>query len=457
MTEQAIPLNKIALDGMVSGEIDLVQMEVPDLNGTLRGKFVSAKKVAAGGKSAVCTVLYQLTPADDVWESEHSSYDNGFPDALGVPDMSTAIRLPWRDGMAAVLYDVVYPNGTQFPLSPRSVLRRVAERFEETGYTPMFGMEFEAFIFHADRGVLAENRHHELTSLGRMHNAYRLTQAEEARELGAEFIRRMRSIGITVEVFHTELGYGAVEFALAPAPAMQAADNAARAKTYFRELCAERGLVPSFMAKWKTDESGCGGHVHQSVWKDGENAFYDPKAGDDLSLVGRQYLAGLLAGLSDCGVLFRPTVNSFRRFSVQAWAPENVSWGYDNRSAALRVITYPTPNACRIEHRVPGADVNPWLAVAAMLAGGHLGIDRTLVPQRAAQGNAVKAGNFPRLADNLGDATEVFAASEFCRDYFGAEFVDQYAASRRVELQHWNDWLASEVTSFELRRYFETS
>lgn len=456
MIEQDNSCNKMAIDEMVSGDIDLVQMEVPDLNGTLRGKFVAAKKVASAGKSAVCTVLYQLTPADDVWESAHSSYDNGFPDALGAPDLSTAIKLPWRDGMAAVLYDVVYPDGTPFPLAPRSVLRRVAERFDETGYTPMFGVEFEAFVFHADQEVISEGRHHDLKPLGRMNNAYRLTQAEEARELGAEFIRRMRSIGISVEVFHTELGYGAVEFALSPAPPMRAADNAARAKTYFRELCAERGLVPSFMAKWKAEESGCGGHVHQSIWKDGRNAFHDEKK-DDLSTVGKQYLAGLLAALPDCGVVFRPTVNSFRRFDVEAWAPENVSWGYDNRSAALRVITYPTPEACRIEHRVPGADVNPWLSIAAMLAGGHQGIVNALEPQRSAQGNAVKAGDFPMLANNLGAATEAFAKSDFCRDYFGVEFTEQYAVSRRVELQYWNDWLANEVSGFELRRYFETS
>jgi glutamine synthetase len=445
-----------AVEAMVSGGLDVVQMEVPDLNGVLRGKFVAAKKVASGSKSAVCTVLYQFTHADDVWVSEHSSYDNGFPDVLGVPDLSTAIELPWRKGMAAVIYDVNYPDGSPFPLAPRNVLRRVIERFTKTGYTPMFGIEFEAFVFHADREIMQAGRHHDLVSLGRMHHAYRLTQTEEARELGVEFIRRMRSVGITVEVFHTELGHGAVEFALAPAEPLVAADNAARAKCYFRELCAERGLVPTFMAKWKMEESGCGGHVHQSIWKNGENRFRDAATGD-FSDVGHKYLAGMLASLPDCGVIFRPTVNSFRRFSVQAWSPENVSWGYDNRSAALRVITYPEPKAYRIEHRVPGADANLYLCLAAMLAGGHNGIINGLVPQQATSGNALKAGDGQRLANNLGDATEIFAASAFCRDYFGAEFVEHYAASRRVELKHWNDWLAGQVTSFELARYFETS
>lgn len=445
-----------AVEAMGAGRVDLVQMEVPDLNGALRGKFVAAGKVVGGSKSAICTVLYQFTPVDDVWASEHSSYENGFPDVLGVPDLSTAIELPWRQGMAAVIYDVHYPDGAPFPLAPRNVLKRVAERFAQTGYTPMFGVEFEAFVFHADREALASGRHHDLVSLGRMHNAYRLTESEEARELGAEFIRRMRGIGITVEVFHTELGLGAIEFALAPADALAAADNAIRAKTYFRELCAERGLAATFMAKWRAEDSGCGAHVHQSVWKDGRNLFHDAETGK-LSGLGHQYMAGMLASLQDCGVIFRPTVNSFRRFNVLAWCPENVSWGYDNRSAALRVIAYPEPKAYRIEHRVPGADVNPYLSLAAMLAGGHHGIANGLVPPEAAQGNALKGADRPRLADNLGAATELFAASAFCRDYFGDAFVDHYAASRRAELQYWNEWLASQVTTFELSRYFETS
>jgi len=134
-----------AVAAMIEGNIDLVQMEIPDLNGILRGKFVAAKKVAGGSKSAVCTVMYQFTPVDDVWVSQHSSYDNGFPDVLGVPDLTTAVELPWRQGTAAVIYDVKYPDGSPFPLSPRNVLRRVAGRFAPTGYTPMFGIpEFAA-------------------------------------------------------------------------------------------------------------------------------------------------------------------------------------------------------------------------------------------------------------------------------------------------------------------------
>ncbi|WP_425417675.1 glutamine synthetase family protein [Oricola indica] len=443
------------MSAIVEAGVDMVQMELPDVNGAFRGKFYPVEKVKPTSKSAVCTVLYQLTPVDDVWTSIHSSYDNGFPDVLGQPDMETVIQLPWRENQAAVIYDVNYRDGEPFPLASRNVLRSVAERFDETGFEPRFGIEFECFVLHADRELMARGEHHEMTALGRLHNAYRLNQADEARELGVEFIRRMKAAGIVVEVFHTELGNGAIEFALAPETPIRAADNAVRAKTYFRELCAERGLVATFMAKWHAEESGCGGHVHQSLWRDGNNVFGDAASGD-ISALARHYLAGMLATMSDCHVIFRPFVNSYRRFDHKAWSPENVSWGYDNRSAALRVITYPSEAAVRVEHRVPGADVNPYLSLAAMLAGGHYGIVNALELVPAAEGNAVDRDSFERLPETLPAATGAFKRSDFCREYFGEEFVEHFAESRDVEWQYWCDWQKRNITRFELDRFFDT-
>ncbi|MBO6554303.1 MAG: glutamine synthetase [Roseitalea sp.] len=445
-----------ATTAIVEAGVDLVQMELPDVNGALRGKFLAVEKVKPTSKSAVCTVVYQLTPDDGVWTSVHSSYDNGFPDVLGHPDMTTATKLPWRNNQAAVIYDVNRRDGEPFPLASRNVLRRVAGLFDETGLEPRFGVEFECFVLHADRELIAHGRYHDMAALGRMHNAYRLNQADEARELGVEFIRRMRSIGIGVEVFHTELGRGAVEFALSPETPLRAADNAVRAKTYFRELCAERGLVSTFMAKWHGDESGCGGHVHQSLWRGADNIFGEPSSGD-ISPQARHYLAGMLCTMSDCNVMFRPFVNSYRRLDHKAWSPENASWGYDNRSAALRVITYPSAEAVRVEHRVPGADANPYLSLAAMLAGGHYGIVNRLDLAPAALGNATERGAFERLPDSLCEATVAFRASSFCREYFGDEFVTHFAESRDVEWLHWCEWQKTNITRFELDRLFETA
>ncbi|MBZ9772453.1 glutamine synthetase family protein [Mesorhizobium sp. CO1-1-8] len=443
------------LSALVKQGVDIVQMELPDLNGGLRGKFYAAEKIKPTSKGGVCTIVYQFTPADDVWMSEYSSYENGFPDVIGVPDPDTAIVLPWRTKQAAVLYDVEHLDGRPYPLSPRSVLRAIEKRVASAGYEAKFGVEFECFILHADVELIAQGAHHKMAPLGRMHHAYRLTEANELRDLAAEFIRRMKGVGIIIEVFHTELGNGAVEFALAPESALRAADNALRAKTYLRELCKERGLVVTFMAKWDAKQSGSGGHVHQSLWREGKNLFYDPRSGD-ISEIARQYMAGMLTTMGDCIALFRPVINSYRRIDHKAWAPENVSWGYDNRCAALRVIRYPSESACRVEHRIPGADASTYLAIAAMLAGGHYGIEKKLKPMPASVGNPSADTASERLPDTLPDATERFRNSAFCREYMGEEFVDHYARSRDVEWEHWCAWQKANISRFELERYFDT-
>lgn len=446
---------RLSLESLAESGIEIVQMETVDLDGALRGKFLPVEKVKPDALGAFCTIVYQLTPVDDVWVSRHSSFDNGFPDMRAQADPSTAVRWNWRPDTAAVMFDMLHVDGSPYPLAPRSVLKQVATRFAETGFEPRFGIEFETFVMRADEALMAQGRHHELKPLGGMHNAYRLTDAADARDLGAEFMRRMRGVGVNVEAFHTELGYGAIEFALAPAGAVEAADNAARAKCYFRQLCAERGLVATFMAKWKVGESGSGGHVHQSVWRDGKNTFFDP-ARTTLSDTALSYGAGLIKSMPDFAVLFRPNVNSYRRFDHRSWSPENASWGYDNRSAALRAIRQPSRNAYRFEHRVPGADTNMYLTLAAMLAGGHLGLTTSLMPSSAAEGNAALDESWARLPATLPEATEIFRNSAIAKDYLGAAFVEHYAASRDIEWQHWTAWQAEQVTPYELKRYFKT-
>lgn len=446
---------KLDLGQLAEAGVEIVQMETVDLDGVLRGKFLPVEKVKPDAQSGLCSILYQFTSVDDVWVSQHSSFDNGFPDMRAVPDPQTAVRWNWRPDTAAVIYDMLGADGTPYPMAPRSILKSIAARFAETGYQPKFGIEFEAFVMYADEDLMAQGRHHELRPLGSMHNAYRLTQADDARELAAAFIRRMRGIGVSVEAFHTELGFGAIEFALAPADALQAADNAARAKSYFRQLCAERGLVATFMAKWKIGESGAGGHVHQSLWRDGRNAFFDPSR-TTLSDTALHYGAGLIKTMPEFSVLFRPNVNSYRRLDHRAWCPENASWGYDNRSAGLRAVRQPGPNAYRFEHRVPGADTNMYLVLAAMLAGGHLGLTGRLVPAPDATGNAALDPSWSRLPSSLPEATALWRNSAIAKDYFGKVFVEHFATSRDVEWQHWLDWQANQVSAFELKRYFST-
>jgi glutamine synthetase len=435
----------------------VVQLEVPDLDGGLRAKLVSAAKAASPLGAAMCTIMFGLTQADDVYESPASSAENGYPDLVMRPDPATLRPLPWCEGTAAVLCDLYGPGGTPFPLAPRTVLRAVADRCAELGFEARFAAEWELCVVHAGdepAGSRQQRERSEPVPLGRTMNAYSSLRLRELRPLVLAFFERMEAVGICVESVHTELGHGMVEFALAHAPALEAADQAARAKAYLKELCGEQGLVATFMPKWRAGAPTSGCHFHQSLWRDGANAFAVPDGA--LSPLARHYLAGQLQTLTDFSVLFNPSVNAFRRLQPGTWTPATASWGLDNRTAAIRAITG-APKAVRLEHRRPGADVNPYLAIAAMLAGGLHGIAGKLEPPAPATADAYADDRFPRLPATLADAIAALRDSPVAPDLLDREFVDHYLLSREVELRLWREWEAEQVTEWEHRRYFETS
>jgi len=428
----------------------MVQLEVPDLDGGLRAKLVSPAKALSEAGAAMCTIMFGLTQADDVYESPASSAANGYPDLVMRPDMATLRALPWCEATVAVLCDLYGGDGALFPLAPRTVLRTVVERCADLGFEARFAAEWEFCVVRRDD----ETHPARLVPLGRTMNAYSSLRLRELRPLAQAFFERMEGVGIAVEAVHTELGHGMVEFALAHAPAMEAADRASRAKAYLKELCGERGLVATFMPKWRAGAPTSGCHFHQSLWRDGSNEFAGP--GGALSPLARHYLAGQLATMTDFGVLFNPSVNAFRRLQPGTWTPATASWGVDNRTAAIRAITGP-PKAVRLEHRRPGADVNPYLAVAAMLAGGLHGIAGKLEPPDPATADAYADARFPRLPATLADAIAALRDSPVAPDLLGREFVRHYLLSREVELGLWREWESAQVTEWEQRRYFETS
>jgi len=435
----------------------VVQLEVPDLDGGLRAKLVSAVKAASPLGAAMCTIMFGLTQADDVYESPASSPGNGYPDLVMRPDLATLRPLPWCEATAAVLCDLFGADGARFPLAPRTVLRAVTDRCAELGFEARFAAEWELCVVHAGgepgHGG-GEGERGGPVPLGRTMNAYSSLRLRELRPLAQAFFERMDAVGISVESVHTELGHGMLEFAIAHAPALEAADHAARAKAYLKELCGERGLVATFMPKWRTGAPTSGCHFHQSLWQDGANVFAAPDG--TLSPLARHYLAGQLETLADFSVLFNPSVNAFRRLQPGTWTPATASWGVDNRTAAIRAITG-AAKAVRLEHRRPGADVNPYLAIAAMLAGGLHGIAEKLEPPAPATGDAYADDRFPRLPATLADAIAALRDSLIAPDLLGREFVDHYLLSREVEFRLWREWEAEQVTDWEHRRYFETS
>jgi glutamine synthetase len=423
----------------------LVQLEIPDLDGGLRAKLVSVPKALSPAGAAMCTIMFGLTQADDVYESPASSAENGYPDLVARPDMATLRPLSWCDAVVAVLCDLERPGGAAFPLAPRTVLRTVTERCAALGFEARFAAEWELCVVRPGDDPVP---------LGRTMNAYSSLRLAELRPLVHAFFERMTAAGIPIESVHTELGHGMLEFAIAHAPALDAADHAVRAKAYLKELCGELGLVATFMPRWRTGAPTSGCHFHQSLWRDGGNAFASPDGG--LSQLGRCYLAGQLATMADFTALFNPTVNAFRRLQPGTWTPATASWGIDNRTAAIRAIT-DSAKGTRLEHRRSGADVNPYLAIAAMLAGGLHGIAGQLEPPDPAAGDASADGRFPRLPATLSGAVDALRDSAAAPVLLGGEFVGHYLLSREVELRLWREWEAGQVTEWEQRRYFETS
>ncbi len=443
------------IEALKAEGIGLLQIETPDISGTLRGKVTRIEKAAGADGSAFCTILYGLSHFDDVIETRFSSFANGFPDAAAVPDLSTLRVLDRTNGVAAVICDMIDPaTGGHYALSPRGALRRAVAKGEAMGYAARFAVELELCVIEAEDARVLTGGHHDQETYGRMHNAYSLARmGGEVREIMAGFMAEMNALSIPIEAIHAELGRGMMELAISHLPTLEAADACARVKLYLKDYLGRHGLAAVFMPKWRIDESGCGGHVHQSLWRDGTPAFANAEG--RLTETARHYVAGQLTSLRDLATVFYPTVNAYRRMDAGTWAPENVSWGLDNRTCALRVITKPGPHACRIEHRCPGADVNPYLAIAAMLAGGLAGVEAGSDAPPPVEGNAGEVAELEPLPRTLGEAIELMETSDTAGKLLGPELVEQYLAVRRSDWQLWQDWQREQVSTWELRQYFD--
>ncbi len=254
-----------------------------------------------------------------------------------------------------------------------------------------------------------------------------------------------------IEGLHTETGPGVYEVAILFSEALEAADRAVLFKTGAKEIGARFGIMPSFMAKWNQHLPGCSGHIHQSLSDGSKNLFHDGAGRHGISKLFESYLAGQVQGLMEFAPMFWPTVNSYKRLVDGFWAPVKPTWGIDNRTASFRVIPG-SPKSTRLETRCPGADMNPYLAAAAVLAAGLDGVEKKLaLTAPPIHGTNEGAENIPRAPRSLIETTRIFRASERARDWFGDDFVDHFAATREWEWRQWQD----AVTDWEMKRYFE--
>jgi glutamine synthetase len=428
-----------------------VRLGAFDIDATLRGKYISVEKFWSAAESGLgfCDVIFGWDIGDVLYDNgKFTGWHTGYPDAHCRIDPDSFRLVPWEPGTAFFLLDFCAADGRPLPIAPRQVFQRVLGRAAERGYTAHFSAEYEFFIFRETPQSLREKHFAGLTPLTPGMFGYSVLRASANADLVLELLEGLAAFDVPLEGFHTETGPGVYEAAIAVEPGLRAADRAALFKTAVKEIAARHNLTPTFMAKWSSALPGSSGHLHQSLSgaADHENLFYDDGG---MSETMRQYVAGLVANMPELAAVFCPTINSYKRTVPGAWAPVNATWGIDNRTTAVRAIPG-RRKSTRVELRLAGADINPYLAMAASLAAGLDGIERKLeLPPPAV--NAY-SGDAPPLPRTLAEATRLFRESHVAREWLGEEFVDHYARTREWEVRQYE----KAVTDWELERYFES-
>jgi glutamine synthetase len=428
-----------------------------DVDGILRGKYVSLEKFwsAVEGGFGFCDVIFGWDCSDVLYDNaEVTGWHTGYPDAHATIDLSSFRIIPWEsregDATASFLVDFVNDDGSPHPACPRGLLKQVVARARAAGFEPYFSAEFEFFVFKETPQSASDKGYKGMTPLSPGMFGYSWVREGQNAEFCHAILREMEAFGIPIEGFHTETGPGVYEAALRYDAAVAMGDKGALFKTAMKLLASRFGLMPTFMAKWNAELPGSSGHLHQSLWKDGKNAFYDASHPHKLSRTAQHYLAGIVHHMPAMTALYTPTVNGYKRYVPGVWAPLNATWGVENRTCAVRVIPA-DGKGTRLEHRQTAADINPYVAIATCLASGLDGIEKKMELPPEATGDASGAAAFAPLPRSLREATRMLAEYKPARALLGEGFVEHYVRTR--------DWEARQyeraVTDWELRRYFE--
>jgi glutamine synthetase len=436
--------------------IQKIKFAFADIDGVLRGKVIHPKKFIDGLQSGYgfCDVVFG-------WDSSDACYDNvqltgwhtGYPDKLCRIDLSTLRNIPWQDNIPFFLADYSDPNGVDLPACPRSLLKHITKQCVNMGYHAEFAQEFEWFNFKETPQSINDKNFTNINTLTPGMFGYSILRTSENSDFYYDLFNLLTQFNIPIEGLHTETGPGVYEAAILHDEVLSAADKAVLFKTAVKEIAYKHGIMASFMAKWTETLPGCSGHLHQSLWsKDkSQNLFYSADDEYKMSDLHKHYLAGQLHCLPHILPMYAPTINSYKRLVEGAWAPTTLTWGVENRTTALRVINT-TPGLTRLETRIPGADTNPYLAMAAALASGLYGIKNKLalkIPQTIGNGYQDKSNGV--LATNLLDAAVFMQNSPIAKALFGEGFVEHFTQTRLWEHRQY----AKHVTDWELKRYFE--
>jgi glutamine synthetase len=434
-------------------KIKRVKLAAVDMDGLLRGKWISVDKLDSIVESTTgfCDVVFGWDIGDVLYDNvKYTGWHTGYPDATARIDLQTFRQIPWEPGTAFFLLDFQDRDGQPLEVAPRQVFQRVLRRAEEMGYSPSFAAEYEFFLFRETAQTLREKHFAQLATLTPGMFGYSVLRASASSELLVEMLTQLEAFDIPLEALHTETGPGVFEAAITADEGIRAADRAALFKTAVKEIAGRHGLIPTFMAKWNAELPGSSGHLHQSLWDilRNHNLFTATEANCVAPLM-QQYMAGLVTYLPELTVCFCPTINSYKRTVPGVWAPVNATWGLDNRTTAIRAIPS-TGKSSRVELRATGADINPYIAMAASLAAGLEGVDKKLeLPPPVTNAYTEAAPALPRT---LAEATRRLRESEMARRWLGESFVDHYAATRDWETRQFE----KAVTDWELARYLES-
>jgi glutamine synthetase len=440
-----ISLDELRAD-VESGAIDTVVVAFTDMQGRLMGKRVQAEffledTVDHGAEG--CNYLLALEmEMDPVPGYALASWDQGYGDFRLRPDMDTLRRIPWLEGTALVLSDVLKHDGADVNPSPRQVLKAQVARAEELGLAPMFGSELEFFVLKESYAEAHAKHYRDLTPSVPYILDYHILATTYDEPLIRQIRNGMQAAGIRVESSKGEAWPGQHEINFRYADAVTMADNHTVYKNGAKEIAHLNGCSITFMAKPDHTWIGSSCHIHSSLWRDGENAF----AGE--SEIFERYLAGQIAALKDLAIFMAPTINSYKRYSAGSWAPTTLAWGHDNRTCGFRIVG--EGKAMRTETRIPGGDVNPYLSFAALLAAGLYGIENELELPPPLEGNAYES-DAERFPHSLREAIAALEESTIARQALGDEVVDHYLNYARTEQRLFDEV----VTCYERERLFE--
>lgn len=439
-------------DEVAAGRIDTVAVSLTDMQGRLQGKRIHAQyfldEVLAHGTEGCNYLLAVDIDMNTVDGYAMASWETGYGDLVMRPDLATLHREPWNPGTVGLLCDVLWEDGSDVLASPRQILRRQLERLDAAGMRAFCGTELEFIVFADSYEEAWLSGYRDLTPANLYNVDYSMLGTARVEPLLRRIRNEMYEAGMIVESAKGECNLGQHEIAFRYADALTTCDNHVTYKTGAKEIASQEGVSLTFMAKYNQRE-GNSCHIHLSFRStDGAMVMADDSAPDAMSDLGRSFIAGQIAHAAELTLLYAPQINSYKRYQAGSFAPTALRWGRDNRTCAFRLVGHGP--SLRLENRVPGGDVNPYLAVAGMVAAGLDGIERKLPLEPAFVGNAY-ASDSERVPTTMNEALALWEGSAWIRDTFGVEVQAHYANMARVEMAAFN----AAVTDWERYRGFE--